>query len=205
MKFIDLLPNLKKTIVFSVQDLKILDSNYDTSKTKRWVEKWYLIPVIRWYYTLGEYTNYPMISSHIANSIYKPSYISLETVLHRYGIIPEYPFTITSISTKKTKKFDTDFWNYSYNTVKPDLFWWYDIQKNWKEKILIADLEKAIVDFLYLRKQYKDIQDFRWLRWNRQELKNKLDKNKLDTYAKLVGSPTIIKKINILTDYINQW
>lgn len=205
MKYIEILPYLRKLQVFSVRDLQIIDDKYSSYKVASWVKKSYIHTITRGYYILGETPKDNSIMQIIANSIYKPSYISLETVLHRYGIIPEYPFTITSISTKKTKKFDTDFWNYSYNTVKPDLFWWYDIQKNWKEKILIADLEKAIIDFLYLRKQYKDIEDFRWLRWNRQELKNRLDRDKLSTYARLVASPTVIKKINILTHYIDQW
>lgn len=204
MKFIDLLPILRENIVFSVHDLKILDKNYDTSKTLRWAKKWYILPIIRWYYTLPEYKTTD-IKQSIANKIYSPSYISLETVLHRYGIIPEYPFTTTSVSTKKTAHFDTDFGSYSYQTIKPELFWWYDISHAGKQKILIASLEKAIIDFLYLKTEYKDIDDFRWLRWNREELKNQLDLGILQKYAEILASWVVSKKINILINYIEKW
>src|SRR3990167_8806067 len=37
----------------------------------------------------------------IANFIYQPSYVSLESALSLYGIITSFPYTITSVTTKK--------------------------------------------------------------------------------------------------------
>lgn len=202
MKYIEILADLKRLKVFSVRDLALLDQSYDTSKTSWWVKKWYIIPIIRGYYTLSEYKNNESIRYIIANIIFAPSYISLETVLYKYSIIPEYPFSISSVSTKKTNTFSTDFWTYSYNTIKAEYFWWYEIQKKDGHKILIANLEKAIIDFFYLRPQYKDIADIEWLRWNIIELRKNLDKERLLKYGRMIASPTLNKKIENLLTYI---
>ena len=41
----------------------------------------------------------------IANKLYQPSYISLETALSHYGMIPETVYTITSVTTKASREF----------------------------------------------------------------------------------------------------
>src|SRR3989338_1885568 len=41
----------------------------------------------------------------VANQLYYPSYISMETALNYYGIIPDVPQTITSVTSITTKKF----------------------------------------------------------------------------------------------------
>ena len=42
----------------------------------------------------------------VANKIYSPSYISLETALSYYGLIPESVYALTSVSTRKTISFN---------------------------------------------------------------------------------------------------
>jgi predicted transcriptional regulator of viral defense system len=43
-------------------------------------------------------------SFEIANLLYGPSYVSLESALYRYGVIAQAPYTITSVTPRKTKK-----------------------------------------------------------------------------------------------------
>ncbi len=62
----------------------------------------------------------------------------------------------------------------------------------------MADLEKTILDYLYLNARIKTIEDIRGLRWNIEELKNRLDLEKLDRYAAVFNSPTLNKKIMML-------
>jgi len=83
---------------------------------------------------------------NIANLLYSPSYISFETALNFYGILSQFPYEITSVTTKKTmnKKFNDI--NYSYVHMKNDLYFGY-IKK---DGILIADPEKAILDQIYI-------------------------------------------------------
>ena len=82
----------------------------------------------------------------IANFLYSPSYISLESALSFYGIITQFPYQITSVTPKKTKTIKTLNKEFSYSHIKPELF--FDYEK--KEKFLIASKEKALFDYLYL-------------------------------------------------------
>jgi len=82
----------------------------------------------------------------IANFLYSPSYISLESALSFYGIITQFPYQITSITPKKTKIIKTLNKEFSYVHIKPELFFGYEK----KEKFLIALPEKALFDYLYL-------------------------------------------------------
>jgi len=58
----------------------------------------------------------------IANHLYGVSYISLETALAFYGIIPERVCTVRSMTTKRAKTFSTSFGNFEYKTVSADYF-----------------------------------------------------------------------------------
>lgn len=82
----------------------------------------------------------------LANFLYQPSYISLESALNFWGILSQFPFEITSITSKKsfTKHIDDKVFNYSH--ISPKCFGMF-IKKN---NILIATPEKALFDQLYL-------------------------------------------------------
>ncbi len=85
-------------------------------------------------------------SFEIANFLYQPSYISLETALNYWGILSQFPFEIGSITSKKsvTKKFDGKI--YAYNHVSNKYFGMFTK----KDNVLIALPEKALFDQIYL-------------------------------------------------------
>lgn len=87
----------------------------------------------------------------IANLIYGPSYISLEYALSHYGLIPERVESITSITSKRSKKFNTPLSSFSYEHIPLKA---YPIGINLENRggigILIASKEKAICDRIAL-------------------------------------------------------
>lgn len=90
----------------------------------------------------------------LANFIYQPSYISFESALNFYGILSQFPYEISSATSKKTyqKVFENKV--FSYIHIKKELFWGYER----KDNFLIAFPEKALLDQLYLySKGYKMI------------------------------------------------
>ena len=90
----------------------------------------------------------------LANFIYRPSYISFESALNFYGILSQFPYEVTSVTSKKTVKKTFESKVFVYNHIKMDLFWGYKKQDNF----LIAFPEKALLDQLYLTaKGYKNI------------------------------------------------
>lgn len=58
----------------------------------------------------------------MANHLYGPSYVSLESALSHYKLIPERVYSIRSMTTKRGKSFSTPFGNFDYVTVKEAYF-----------------------------------------------------------------------------------
>lgn len=87
----------------------------------------------------------------LSNLIYGPSYISLEYALSFYGMIPERVETVTAVTNKKNKSFDTPLGKFTYRYINPDLYpvGINNVSLDEKHNILIAGREKALADILY--------------------------------------------------------
>lgn len=95
----------------------------------------------------------PYSKEILANLIYGPSYISLETALSFYGFIPERVTLTTSICFGRGKSFSTPVGDFEYHHVKDSI---YPHGVQLKEVFegafcQFASPEKAILDFLYIR------------------------------------------------------
>ena len=53
----------------------------------------------------------------LANHILGPSYLSMESALAHYGLIPEKVFAVTSMTTKASRKFQTSIGRYTYTNL----------------------------------------------------------------------------------------
>ncbi|MFC1522296.1 type IV toxin-antitoxin system AbiEi family antitoxin domain-containing protein [Elusimicrobiota bacterium] len=85
----------------------------------------------------------------LANRLYKPSYISMETALSYYHLIPESVHAVVSVSAKPTREFDVMGTAYIYRTIKRDSYRGYRMIKIGNENVLLAEKEKALADYLY--------------------------------------------------------
>lgn len=85
----------------------------------------------------------------LANRIYFPSYISFETALSYYGLIPETVYSLTSATTKPTREFFLGEMAFSYSKIKKEAFTGYIPQDLDGETALMATPEKAFCDYLY--------------------------------------------------------
>ncbi len=116
-----------------------------------WIKRKYLEEIKRGIYKISDYEIKE--SFILANFIYSPSYISLETALNYYSIIPDIPFVTTSVTLNKTKAFKIkNYGSFSYSKVKPALFFGFKtILAEKKYSYNIALPEKALFDYLYLK------------------------------------------------------
>ncbi|MDR0368965.1 MAG: hypothetical protein LBH96_00015 [Candidatus Peribacteria bacterium] len=57
-----------------------------------------------------------------SNQICQPSYISLESALRQYDLIPEGVFVTTACTTKKTQILSGEIGTFHYSHLKPSLF-----------------------------------------------------------------------------------
>jgi len=108
----------------------------------RLIEKDILQPIIDGKYSV---TNSHPAEFEIANYIYNPSYITLESALSYYGILSQFPYTITSVTTRKSNIYNVLNKEYKYSQIKSTFFKGYKMV----DGFLIATPEKAILDSIY--------------------------------------------------------
>lgn len=109
----------------------------------------------------------------IANFLYQPSYISMQSALSFHSIMTGFSYQITSISVKKPKNFIIDKKDFIYSKITPKLFWGWEK----KEDFLIAKPEKALLDYIYFASKGLVSLD-----WDEIDI-SKLDKKLLLTWA----------------------
>ena len=174
----------KQIALFSLSDFErlfnIKNNNTLYKKIARLEKKRLIKKLIKGkYYFLLNATN----DFKIANYLYQPSYISLESALSFYGIITGFSYKITSISTKKSRAFDIDQKEFQYSQINQNLFWGYEK----KENFLIAEKEKALLDYLYFH--LKGLRGF-----DREEFDFKeINRDRLRIYARRFGDERLLK------------
>lgn len=110
----------------------------------------------------------PYSKEILANLIYGPSYISLETALSYYGFIPERVTTTTSICLGRGKSFSTPVGEFEYHHMKDSLYpMGVQLREIFPDAFCqYATPEKALLDFLYIKetkgsfKHQKDYYDY---------------------------------------------
>ncbi|HPI41134.1 MAG TPA: hypothetical protein PLJ21_10045 [Pseudobdellovibrionaceae bacterium] len=104
----------------------------------------------------------------IANSLYFPSYVSLEWALQYYGLIMDRVTTVTSVTLMRSKNFKTPHSPYSYKHITKKRYPVGYVTKtnNANDSFFIARPEKALLDYVNLRAKElvinteADIQEF---------------------------------------------
>ncbi len=183
--------------IFSLRDIKNMfpDANVATLKNNltNWLKKGYMERLKRDLYACVE----PILESeipdfYIANRLYTPSYVSLETALSLYNIIPEIAAQVTSVTTKPSREFKNRHGVFMYRSCRKRAFTGYRIVVYEGYKILIADEEKALVDFLYFKQRQGLSIDFEEERFDAEILKG-IEWKKAEEYAELFNKVTITK------------
>lgn len=91
----------------------------------------------------------------LAEHLYGPSYVSLESALSWHGWIPEAVYTLTSASLGKSKEFKTPLGAFSYNRVPQNVFY-AGVERLTDEAgdaFLMAQPIKALADYVYVHKK----------------------------------------------------
>lgn len=203
MNFIEFQSAFSNSQVISVIEIEKTFPGYDKNALTRWQKKGYLKKIKSGYYRLS---NQPLSGEQdlffIANQIYFPSYISLHSALRWYDFIPEGVFLTTSVSTKKTQTFQTDFGAFMFRSIQRELFFGYRLEKFKNFNIKIADPSKAILDLLYLSPHLESEDDFLEMRFNFWELQKQFDLDKFENYLSLFSSKSLKFRANKFTQFI---
>ena len=154
MKWIELLNIVDKSPVFSTGFLMTAGTKPENVRLQlsRWVKDDKLIQLCRGIYSVSEpfckALPHPFLASNVMK---KASYISLQSALHYYNLIPEHLNSITGITAGRPGKYSNFFGEFEYRHVKRS---WFHSYKKLEiipgQFALIALPEKALLDLLYL-------------------------------------------------------
>ena len=183
----------------STHELRKAFPGFDKRRLVEWQARGYLQRVInRWY----RFTEMPVDETLLwftANRIYQPAYLSLETAFSYHGLIPEGVYMLTSVSSRKTQKYHTPIGTFRYQHMLPRLYFGYEVLRptgTWP--VLMADLEKALLDYCYLHPELRTVADFAAIRLNTDVLRDKLNPARLADYQTLFSHQRLNQRIKSL-------
>ena len=110
---------------FNIYQLRAWQNDFDRTNLSRWVKQGYLLKIRQDWYAFSDILSEPEAPRYIAYKIYQPSYISLHSALSIYGIIPEAVSRITSVTTSRTTAYSNDLGEFSYQSIKLELYFGY--------------------------------------------------------------------------------
>ncbi|MEY4723411.1 MAG: hypothetical protein RLZZ324_924 [Candidatus Parcubacteria bacterium] len=198
MTYQELRLKLQGFAVFNLSDIRRVDPGFYLARLNDWQAKKYIVKLRRGHYMFRDRPLSEETLFLIANRLYQPSYVSLESALSYYGLIPEGVYSVTSISTKKTARFIAPVAGFLYRNVKPSSFFGYALAKQNGQGYTIADMEKAFLDYVYLHPRIANKADFHEWRFNGEAFLAKADVAKLRRYAAAFGSKVLVVRVERL-------
>jgi predicted transcriptional regulator of viral defense system len=196
MNYLSFREAFKDFTVFSVRDIRRADAGFHRRRLNEWQDKGYIRKVIKGFYIFADLPIDEMILFEIANRVYKPSYISLESALAHYQLIPESVFGVTSVSTRRSYRFPGALADLRYRTVKPELFFGYALVSARGRGIKIALPEKSVLDFLYLNPGFRSGPDFESLRFDADRFRGTVSVRDLRSAAARFGGKTFAGRVD---------
>ena len=137
----------------------------------RWVKSGRVVQLRRGVYTLAKpYCLTPAHPFTAANALKKASYVSLQSALAHYGMIPEYVPVTTSVTTGRPEVLKTPVGRFQFRHVSARLFYGFKEDEPAPGHFaLLADPYKALADLLYLTPNSDQVAFLRELRLTRPE------------------------------------
>jgi predicted transcriptional regulator of viral defense system len=189
--------------IFSLNEIEKSHPGFNRMNLVNWQRKGYVQKLRNGWYCFRDRAINEQLLYLIANKIYSPSYVSFETAFSYYGIIPEGVFLITSATSQKTAGFTNELGTFNYTSLKANLMFGYDLVRFRNQSFKIAQLEKSILDYIYIHHNLTTIDDFADLRLNKIILQKELNRERLDSYVSLFKSTALNQRNNLFKQYIN--
>lgn len=128
----------------------------------RWLKTGRIIRLRRGVYMLSKPPGGRAHPFLVANRLSMPSYVSLQSALSYYGMIPEYVPVTTSITTGRPEELETAVGRFLFRHMAAKLFFGFEeLEVSRDQRVLIATPQKALVDLLYLTPD-SDNPDYLW-------------------------------------------
>ena len=203
MNYITFAKELKNFPAFSLRETEKLSGKVYYHRLADWQKKGYIRRIANGIFMFADEPLDEMHLYYLANRVYEPSYISLESAFSYYGFIPEAVYTITSVTSKKTSHFQQDNIVFNYRSIHSRFNFGYTLIK-WKNvTVKVAEPEKAVIDYFYLNSEISTLDQIEEMRFNSMAMNELIDWQKLESYLNLYDNKTLCKRIQLLKNWIN--
>ena len=155
------LPHFTKSTIYQLGSQLGLKNSTVNTYISRFLRHKEILPLKRGLYISAEFFSRNKgdisYSLYLANVIRTPSYVSSWTALQYYNLATEAIRSITSVTPKVTRDYETRAGTFSYNSIQKGLFSDYSLVKG-KFDFFIASPSKALFDLLYFRtRQFRGV------------------------------------------------
>ena len=148
----------------------------------------------------------PIVREYLANLVYGPSYVSLDSALSFHGLIPERVEAVTSMVYGRSHAFETPFGVFTYRGLPRNRYAvGARLESVGTVRFLIASPEKALVDKVWTDKRFggATVGDFSEyllddLRIDEESLRS-LDTERMEAIGRAYDSPKIANLIRFTT------
>jgi predicted transcriptional regulator of viral defense system len=158
---IDRLKPLEKVPYFTITGFKQV-LNADESDTQRvremlsrWVKKGYVIRLKKGVYMTRRFyerhQNHASFRPAVSAIILPQSYVSLEYILQRAGVMTEVTYPLTAVTPKNTRKIENSIGTFLYRHIKLPLYKGFSQENFFGVLFNQASVGKALFDYFYLR------------------------------------------------------
>jgi predicted transcriptional regulator of viral defense system len=143
---------------------------------------------------------YRKITPHpfvVANRLVRGSYVSCQSALAYYALIPEYVPAIVSVTTTRPAHWETPLGDYLYRHIQPRLlsgYRWSDLGNG--QQAFVATPAKALLDLIYLQPAGDTAPYLETLRLQNLD---RLDLAELTQRAEASGSPKLARAASYIT------
>lgn len=134
----------------------LLAGNIDPKNVRlqltRWVNSGRLYQLRRGLYSIAP--PYQKVRPHpflVANRLQRASYVSLQSALAFYGLIPETVYITVSVTAGRPERLVTPLGVFEFRHIKSKLLYGYQMTDLGGQNALVATPEKALLDLIYLQ------------------------------------------------------
>lgn len=170
-----------------------------------------LVPLKKGMYVLGpEWRRSPLSLPLIANNLYGPSCVSLEWALAWHGLIPEGVFGVTSVTSRRGKRYETPVGQFSYQHIDESLLYVGATVEKVDERAycLLAGPTKALCDKVLLTRNLRLFSAAAMREFLEEDLRidkdsfEDIDMDVVEFYVK-AGPKTAL--LELLADVLEDW
>lgn len=203
MKFDDLIKIVGEEPVFETSLLLAGEPHPEDVRRQlsRWVAAGRLHQLRRGLYTLAlPFRKQPAHPFLLANRLSPGSYVTAQSALAYFGMIPEYAASVTSATAGRPAQWETVLGRFLFRHLKPGLMWGYEqVELGGGHTAFVATPEKALLDLFHWQTGGAKIEFIAELRLQNLE---RLNRERLAAYAQRSRRPKWQRAAQRLAQFI---